>query len=84
VTKLTISREKKMIEVEVMLEGEAAPVAATVKDYTFEMNPDGTGVLTVGDVQVSKPWMEVIAKNAVVGRPVRIPAEYAKWAKMVL
>jgi hypothetical protein len=66
------------------LQGEPAPVTLHVGQYDFKELPDGSGVLSVKGVKVSKPWMEEIAKNTIDDKPILIPQNIAKWMKMVL
>ena len=77
-TSLKIDSAAKVIEAEVMLKGETAPITVVVSGYTL----DG-GVFRAREVKVSREWMEVLAKE-VLAKGVPLPPEIGKWAGLVL
>lgn len=82
-TELKIDSEKKVIEAVLMLKGETEPIRLRVGNYN--LHHDGkVDLMTVGEVTVSREWMEVLAKEMVVGKPVVLPEGVGKWMRMVL
>ena len=82
-TELKIDSEKKVIEAVLMLKGETEPIRLRVADYN--LHHDGkVDLMTVGEVTVSREWMEVLAREMVVGKPMVLPEGVAKWMKMVM
>lgn len=82
-TELKIDNVRKNIEVTVMLKGESSPIQ--IKCSQYDLKTDGEiGSLTVGDVSVSREWMNLLATEFLKNRPLPLPASAAKWLKLVL
>jgi hypothetical protein len=82
-TELKINPDTKTIEAQVQLKGESEPIRLTVTRYTIDRDELGTYV-EIGDVSVSRQWMELLAKEALIGKRVRLPAAAAKLLGMIL
>lgn len=76
------SREKK-IELNILLKGEAEPVRLIIESYELVQPQDRPSVV-VKQVSASRPWLQSLLRNFLVGQPVPIPDPYAKFARLVL
>ena len=80
-TELKIDEKAKTIDATVELKGEEEPIRVHVGGYVLD---EGAGTLTVGEVQVSREWMNALANQLLKGKAVPLPAGAVKWLKMVL
>ena len=80
-TELKIDDEAKTIDVTVMLKGEMEAIQVHVGGYVLDAEG---GTVTVGEVRVSREWMNVVAQEMVVGKKWPLPEGMGKWAKLVL
>jgi hypothetical protein len=83
-TQLKIDPKTASIDAEVELKGEDTPVKLHIENYKFSELPDGSAQFSAGTITISKPWMEIIARNAMADRTISIPKDMAKWMKLVL
>ena len=74
---LSINPATKTVKFSVELKGEEMPITVEVSNYEFE-DRDGKLFLTLHDLSVSKEWMQVVAQQALVGRPIEMGAESTK------
>jgi len=82
-TQLRIDRENKVIEGEVLLQGETAPIRFRLGQYDFQSGAAG-GIFRAGQVEISRAWMNQLALELLQNKPVPVPAGIAKWLNMVL
>jgi len=80
-TELKIDDRAKTIDVMVQLKGEEVPIHVHVASYTLDAEAN---TMTVGEVHVSREWMNVLANELVKGKALPLPAGAGKWAKLVL
>ena len=80
-TELKIDDQAKTIDVTVMLKGETEAIRVHVGGYVLDAEG---GTVTVGEVRVSREWMNVVAQEMVVGKKWPLPEGMGKWAKLVL
>ena len=78
---LKIDDQAKTIEATVQLKGEAEPIRLHMGGYTLNAEAN---TITVGEVQVSREWMNVLANELVKGKAWPMPEGMGKWAKLVL
>jgi hypothetical protein len=76
------SREKKL-ELDILLKGEAQPVHLRVDQYEI-VQTNGRTALLVKAVTASRPWLQSLLNNFLVGTSISIPEQYAKFARLVL
>lgn len=73
---LRLDSTEKSAEIVVALRGEADPVRVTVGRY--ELSEVGHDVfLTIQQIETSREWMTALAERNVVGKPFRLPREFA-------
>lgn len=82
-TELKIDHERKTIEATVMLKGEQEPIQIRLSQYVFQTQGEG-GTFTVGEVIVSREWMNVLANEVLKDKPLPLPGSIVKWLKLVL
>jgi hypothetical protein len=82
-TRITIDRQKKTMEAELDIEGEAAPIHMQA-EYAFEKLVDGEGMISLSKIRVSKKWLQFVAKVALAGKKVPLPTEVAEFAELML
>ena len=81
--KLTVPYDPKMIELELMLEGEKEPLHVKVNRY--ELREEGSRYYLVAeDIVTSRAWINTVAVQYLHGQKFEIPAEYAKLLKVVV
>jgi hypothetical protein len=83
-TEIKIDAANKSIAAEVMLLGESTPIVVNVGSYRLTPLPDGTATMVVEGVTVSRPWMQKVAEQVVVGKVMVVPKEVAGWLGIVL
>jgi len=67
---LKLDPKKKTISVKLDLAGEPEPVTIQVKRYSLR-----EGAFTVEEIEVDRPWMDVLARKFLVGQEFEIPEE---------
>jgi hypothetical protein len=67
----------------VLLKGERDPLAVTIEGYEFG-GAGGQEYVIVQRAHASRPWVNAVLKNFVLGRRHSIPSQYSGVAKMVL
>ncbi|RYD34862.1 MAG: hypothetical protein EOP87_08395 [Verrucomicrobiaceae bacterium] len=72
-TDLHISSRDKTITAEVVLEGEAEPVAIHVSRYRVGGEP-GNHTVTVEAVEVSRVWLRNLLEDVLVGKALPVPS----------
>lgn len=72
-TELHLSSKEKTITAEVLLEGEAEPVAIHIGRYRVGGEP-GKHTVTVESVEVSRPWLQNLCEDLLVGKPLPVPS----------
>ena len=82
-TELTIDPEQKIITATLQLKGEKEPFFVRLTGYDLQTTGDAA-TLTVGEVYVSREWMQALAADFLQNKPLSIPPQAAKWLKMVL
>ena len=82
-TQLKIDREHKTIDAEVLLTGEKEQIQVHVGKYEVR-NEGEQCTLTLADVTVSREWLNLLARELLVNRPVPLPPEAARWLRLVL
>ncbi|HVT80139.1 MAG TPA: hypothetical protein VHM90_05735 [Phycisphaerae bacterium] len=82
-TLLKIDRHRKTLAADLELEGETAPVQVTAA-YSLETMPDGGRAISLSDIHVSRAWLQVMARFALAGKKIAIPAEAGDFAALLL
>ncbi|MES2438166.1 MAG: hypothetical protein V4584_03830 [Verrucomicrobiota bacterium] len=72
-TELHISSREKTISAELVLEGEEVPVAIHISRYRLSGEP-GKHALTVEEVTVSRPWLQNLMEDLLLGKPLPVPS----------
>jgi hypothetical protein len=73
---LRLNSSDKSAEIVVALKGEEVPVRITVGRYEVSEVGHDTFV-TVHEIDTSREWMTALAERNVVGKPFRLPREFA-------
>jgi hypothetical protein len=72
-TDLRIRSREKTITAELMLEGESVPVGIQVERYKI-MGTSGAHTLIVERVAASRPWLQNLLEDLLVGKPLPVPS----------
>jgi hypothetical protein len=92
---LHVDLTEKHVEGRVMLKGEASPIEFAM-DYELGTGVSGVRleggaregqggemgpVVTLSNVKLSRAWMQQLAEELVVGKPLAVPPELAVWLR---
>jgi hypothetical protein len=80
---LRINSTNKTAEILVDLKGEQQPLSVHIGKYEFSQNGSDTFV-TIYAVKTSREWMTGLAEKFLVGRPIKMPAEFAGMLTRVM
>lgn len=72
-TDLHLSSKEKTITAELVLEGEEVPVAIHIGRYRMGGEP-GKYTLTVEELAVSRPWLQNLLEDLLVGKAFPVPS----------
>jgi hypothetical protein len=72
VSDLRIHRREKSLSLELLLEGETVPVRIEARYRVSQL--DGGNFLTIEGVAATRPWLNNLLEDLVVGKPLAIPA----------
>lgn len=72
-TDLRIRSKDRTIRLELQLEGEQTAITIEVESYRI-FDDNGTLLLTVERARASRPWLERVIEDFVVGRPFPVPS----------
>ncbi|MEO5712423.1 MAG: hypothetical protein ABIT37_02965 [Luteolibacter sp.] len=72
-TDLRIRSRDKTIAAELVLEGEEIPVTILVEHYRIG-GASGAHTLTVEKISASRPWLQNLLEDLVVGNPMPVPS----------
>ncbi len=72
-TDLRIRSRDRTIHCELWLEGEPSAITVEVLSYRIT-GENGTPVLTIEKAQASRPWVNHLIEDLLVGRPVAVPS----------
>lgn len=78
-----IDSARSSASVEVLLHGEAHPLAVQIERYELSHRQQ-TSYVTVHQATTSRQWLNSLLEDAILGRPFPIPEQYASYAKMIL
>ncbi len=82
-TELSIDAEQKIITATLQLKGEKEPISLRLTRYHLE-TVDGVDMFKVGEVYVSREWMQALAGDFLQNKSVAVPAAVGKWLRMIL
>ncbi len=71
-TDLRIRSREKTISVELLLEGEEAPVAITIGSYRV-ISRSGEYAVVVENVTATRPWLQNLLQDLLVEKPLTVP-----------
>ncbi len=80
---LNIDSTNKTIDLEILLEGEAQPLAVTIKEYDI-LQKEGQYFVKIDNIQTSRAWINTLATNYLNGKTFAIPKEYASVIQKIL
>ncbi len=72
-TELHIRSREKSISAELLLEGEAQPVAIQIERYRILRKSD-ENVMIVDSIIASRPWLQNLLQDLLVDKPIPVPA----------
>lgn len=72
-TDLRIRSRERTIAVELLLEGEEIPVTIRVERYRIT-GTSGEHSLTVEAVSASRPWLQNLLEDLLLGKPLQVPS----------
>ena len=70
---LRIRSREKSITAEILLEGEALPVGIHIERYRIT-GKSGEHALLVESVSASRPWLQNLLQDLLVGKPIAVPS----------
>lgn len=82
VVNLTIDNEKKLINVDIFFKEDNDHIQAVAK-YRLEENSKGTSI-QIENLNISKQWLDVLAKPLIKKKQFTIPEEYSDIAKLLI
>lgn len=80
---LRINSTNKTAEILVDLKGEEEPLRVHIGRYEFLQKGSDTFV-TIHSIETSREWMTGMAQKFLVGRPIKMPAEFAGMLTRVM
>ena len=80
---LNIDSENKNIFMKVELKGEPEPITISLKNYSFTKENDLTKI-QFEKIEISKEWMDIVAKDFFIDKKIPIPLKYSGIIKMLL
>lgn len=72
-TNLQIRSREKTIAVEILLEGEAVPVAIRIDRYRV-LGKGGENALVVESITASRPWLQNLLQDLLIDKPIPVPS----------
>ena len=78
-----IDSENKNIFMKVKLKGEPEPITFSLKNYSFTKESELTKI-QFEKIEISKEWMDIVAKDFFVNKRLTIPSKYSGIIKMLL
>jgi len=72
-TDLRIRSREKTISIELLLEGEEIPVRIEIERYRI-IGKTGENALIIEQVSVSRPWLQNLLDDLIVGKPLPVPS----------
>jgi hypothetical protein len=69
---LRIHSREKALSIELLLEGESLPIRIEARYRVSQI--DGGNFLTIEGVAATRPWLNNLLEDLVVGKPLAIPA----------
>lgn len=82
-TQLRIDNVAKTVDVELMLQGEKEPISIHIGQYQLSASGESP-TLTIGQITISRQWMEAIAADYLRGKPLPLDPHMAKWLGIIL
>lgn len=79
-TSLRIDPASRTIEAELLLAGEKEPIRNVARGY--ELTP--AGEFRLGDITISRAWLDTLARDLIAKRPLQVPPEVTKWLKLIV
>ena len=82
-THFKLDSDQRSAEIELVLNGEVQPLRVAIQ--RFEIIPSGDDVFVViHEMITSRAWLTQAARDHVIGKRFKLPANAAKYASMVL
>jgi hypothetical protein len=81
--RIEINSREKRLELDILLKGETQTVHLRVDQYEL-IEREGKAALLVKAVTASRPWLQSLLQNYLVGASIPIPEQYAKLVRLVL
>ena len=78
-----LDSERKTIEMEVMLKGEAEPLYVKIGRYAW-VNEGNKAYIQMHDIRTSREWIDLVAREYVEGRRFEVPENIAKLAGVLI
>jgi hypothetical protein len=72
-TDLRIRSREKTISIELLLEGEEIPLNIEIESYRI-MGKPGENALVIEKARASRPWLQNLVDDLVVGKPLPVPS----------
>src|SRR6476469_7266398 len=80
-TKLKLDTQRRSIDAELELKGEAQPVRIQIHEYELE-EAGNEFYFLIRNVSTSREWLTVLARNFAVDRRLEVPASVKKYLPM--
>jgi hypothetical protein len=82
-TQFSIDSVQKTIDCEVLLAGETEPIRIHIGGYQLTRSGEQTQ-FGAGEISVSRAWMNQLAQELLLGKPLPVPESVARWLAMVM
>ncbi|MFO7816908.1 MAG: hypothetical protein ACQES5_08360 [Thermodesulfobacteriota bacterium] len=83
VVRFNVNTQDKNVDLEVLLNGETAPIKAEFRNYAIE-HDQNKSFISFQEVTTSREWMNAVGRKFFVGRKFEIPGEYARLLEKML
>src|SRR5437867_5404832 len=75
ITTVELDSAAKKLHLEALLRGETAPIRVEIASYEIERR-DGEAFFTIKQIETSREWITTLARQQLIGRPIKLPKEF--------
>jgi hypothetical protein len=83
ISNFTLDSRQKKVRLEMLLHGETEPLNIVIEDYAI-VETGGSANFVIRRASASRPWVQRVIDDFLIGRPFLIPEKYSALAKMVI
>ncbi|CAA6825194.1 MAG: Unknown protein [uncultured Sulfurovum sp.] len=83
ISHLEFDSNKEVIELEVILKGETAPLQVLITGYTLQ-KIEGKHYLRIQNIKTSREWLNQVVEDYVQNKEFNVPKKYVRLIRKVL